>query len=135
MRIDEFIEYIKKLNIDLTEKDKIILRKYICAVREIEYYSSKLDGNIGPPYFKAIMLPDDYKSIEDNLVSIRQRMFYTIRREKIKYLRKLEYTEEEIQKGLINFEEKIAKKLKLHTYRDRYKNTKFKDDFNILTRV
>lgn len=135
MNSNEFEKYIKELNATISEKDRIILGKYISAVKEIENYNYKFEGNIGPPYFKKIMLPDDYRHIEINLIAIRTKVLYTIRRNKMIYLRKLEYSEEDIKKNLIYLEDKLVKKLRLSAYRDRYKNLIIKDSLDILTCV
>lgn len=127
MNSKEFIEYIKSCDvINWRYKEKERINYYINSVKEIEKINKELYGNIGPPYFRKIMLPDDYIIILRELRAARIRMFYKLRNEKIKYLKKLELSIEEYEKILNNFEKEVAKKLKLKLYIDRKGKIKFK---------
>lgn len=122
MNSNEFIKYIKELNIKWTSEEVEKINYYIKAVKEIEDISLELDNNIGPPYFKKYMFINDYIKILEDLRYIRLRKFYKSIDEKKKYLRKLELKEDEYEKLYAEYEKDLAKKLNLSISHDIINN-------------
>ena len=126
MNRNEFIKYIKEINIKWTSEEVEKINYYIKAVKEIEDISLELDNNIGPPYFKKFMFIDDYIKILKDLRNIRLRKFYKNTDEKKKYLRKLELKEDEYKKIYDEYEKDLAKKLNLNIFYDTKNELKIK---------
>ena len=114
MNSNEFIKYIRGLNIKWTSEEVEKINYYVKAVKEIEEISLELDNNIGPPYLKKYMFIDDYIKILEDLRNIRIRKFYKSINEKKKYLRKLELKEDEFEKIYAEYEKDLSKKLNLN---------------------
>lgn len=119
MNSNEFIKYIKESNLEIEEYKLKELDVYIGAVKELEKLHYELEGSTGPPYLKKFMLIDDYMKILRDLKSCRIGIYYKKINEKIKYLDRLELEKENYKMILKEYEEEIAKNLKLKFYRNK----------------
>lgn len=98
MNSKQFCEFIIKKSIikELTEVEKRRIEYFIDAVKEIEELNIELNGDIGPPYLKEFMLPEDYIKILRELKCLRSMKFCKLLIEKKKYLNKVELPKEEV---------------------------------------
>ena len=128
MNCNEFIIYIKSQikMLNLNNSDVETLNFYIRLVKEIEIINQELYGDIGPPYLRKFMLPEDYIKICRDLKNIRIAKFVKLMKEIKKYLKKLKLPDEEYTKTCREYEKKYARQLNLRIDYDRYNQLRFK---------